>query len=149
MFATVARVEGGPFQNGVLALAPRTFVRAMFDQVEHQILGLWPIVVSLLLLFLPCFQPTYVDGDVFGMPSGAKLHIAGGWVHDTHQMRLHGTLKLWFCCRCGYFASQAIRGLGQPCLGVKNSNRAEYLSRIYNGQWPKVLSRAELARRGS
>ena len=70
-------------------------------------------------------------------------------VHDSHRMRLHKGLKLWFCCQCGHFASQALRGLGRPCHEATNPNRAEYLANILAGRWPKVRSRAELARRAS
>eukprot|EP00959_Pyramimonas_sp_CCMP1952_P160495 3356723-Pyramimonas_sp.AAC.1 len=41
------------------------------------------------LIDRPCFEPSDIDGSLFGLPIGVQLHTAGGLVHSSHRMRVH------------------------------------------------------------
>ena len=43
-----------------------------------------------------CFQPVNLDGRIFALPPNSRLHISGGWVHDSHQMRLNNSYSYGF-----------------------------------------------------
>ena len=95
----------------------------------------------------PCFKPVHYNGVLWFKPPNAPLHIAGGRVHESHNMQLRGPLKLWYCRDCGSFGSKQVLKLGQPCLRRLTPSGVEYLDRIARGLWPKVLSQAEIASR--
>ena len=93
----------------------------------------------------PCFKPLNVNGDFHVLPPNQKLHLAGGWAHDSHRLKLCTNLNLWFCGVCGSFSSKRKSAIQEPCLGKAKATGEEYLRRIRSGQWPKVLSKAEKA----
>eukprot|EP00959_Pyramimonas_sp_CCMP1952_P426140 8925749-Pyramimonas_sp.AAC.1 len=76
-----------------------------------------------------------------------RVHISGGYAHSSHVLRFHSGLGIWFCTACGCFASEQLRQLGAVCHDAVNGNRRDYLDRITRGLWPKVRSKAELARK--
>ena len=92
-----------------------------------------------------CFSPINVDGTQYRPPPGHRVHLGGGFAHESHALNYHASLDLWFCTRCGCYASQQLCSLGTECAGVVTGNRKDYVGRISRGLWPKVLSRAELA----
>eukprot|EP00959_Pyramimonas_sp_CCMP1952_P007898 165385-Pyramimonas_sp.AAC.1 len=83
------------------------------------------------------------DGCMFKKPQESNLHIAGGWVHESHVMQIHDGIKLWYCISCGCYACQQLTDLGKSCLAKVLPHRQEYLNRVSKGQWPKAISAAE------
>ncbi len=75
------------------------------------------------------------------------MHIAGGWTHPSHMLRFHQDLGVWFCATCGMYGDRQLLGLGRLCPKVVSDTRAEYLSRIERGLFPKAYSKAELVRK--
>ena len=86
----------------------------------------------------PCFKPVHYNGVLWFKPPNAPLHLAGGRVHESHNMQLHGPLKVWYCRDCGSFGSSQIIKLGKPCLRRLTPSGTEYLDRISRGLWPKA-----------
>eukprot|EP00959_Pyramimonas_sp_CCMP1952_P284467 5946781-Pyramimonas_sp.AAC.1 len=78
----------------------------------------------------------------------ARLHIAGGWVDQSHAMQYQSHLKLCYCKLCGSFASEVLRELGKACTKRITTHRAVSFDRSSRGLWPKVLSAREKQSRG-
>ena len=95
----------------------------------------------------PCFDLQNVNGTVFDLPPGRRVHIGGGFAHISHKLRYHAGLGVWFCTACGYYAAQQLVNLAQKCPDKIEGNRTDYLDRISRNLWPKVYSKAERAKR--
>ena len=99
-----------------------------------------------------CFQLEFQTSVISRVPRGRRLHLAGGWVHPSHQMMYHSNLSLWYCAACGCYHQQQIVNLAAACQAPPDApmskSRRGYLDRIARGLMPKVLSKAEKAARG-
>jgi len=103
--------------------------------------------VSSLSGHSPCFHLQSVDGVVSRIPPGQIKHCAG-WLHSSHILRCHNSLKLWCCGACGLYSSEQIRGLASECTHRTNKSRLYYLNRIEERLWPKLLKLSEQRARG-
>ena len=98
----------------------------------------------------PCFDLRTLDGNMYEPPPGRRVHICGGFAHESHRLKFHAGLGIWFCARCGSFAAQQLAKLGELCPpSGATGNRRDYLNNIERGIWPKAYSKAEKARRAA
>ena len=95
----------------------------------------------------PVFQVDCSRWVPAGSSKGGRAAPRGGVVHSTHKKRYSQGVDVWFCAACGMFGDQQLVGLARPCSEVVTPIRAEYLSRIERGLWPKSYSATEKARR--
>eukprot|EP00959_Pyramimonas_sp_CCMP1952_P067843 1415797-Pyramimonas_sp.AAC.1 len=81
----------------------------------------------------PCFKPLNINGDYCRLPFKQKLHLAGGWAHETHQLKLCTRLNLWFWGVCGSFSTKRKSAIQEPCSLKATPTGAEHLRRIHSG----------------
>ena len=96
----------------------------------------------------PCFSLTSGGSSaVWDPPPGSRVHVGGGYAHESHQLKFHAGLGIWFCTSCGSFAAEQLAKLSKECDPQRS--RYDYLDRIQQGLWPKLYSRAERAKRAA
>ena len=75
-------------------------------------------------------------------PAVEQVRVGGQLTHPSHDLRVHGTVPVWYCARCGATTAReggVLRGLAKPCLppGRPPSQAGrEALARLAQDLWP-------------
>ena len=87
----------------------------------------------------PCLvghRITMSDGTHRMAPVEGQGRLRHQTTHASHNCTFYPSLDTWICLACGFYGSDLLKQLAQPCTGVSNQAGRDKLSHVSRGLMP-------------